>query len=538
MTAPVWMAFPPEVHSALLNSGPGPGPLLAAAGAWNHLSTEYAAVAEELSALVVAAQAQSWQGSAASSYAAANAPYVAWLARAAADAAATAAQHETAAVSYATAQAAMPTLGELAANHATHTVLLATNFFGINTIPIALNEADYVRMWIQAATTMTVYQSVSTAAVTATPRPEAAPPIVQAGTAAASPDPLSSLTGFLTQVEQIFNSVGGGGNQSLLDYLLSVPPGTDPLSLILKDISVSSSPSTGYPALLQALVGAAGNNPALIAAAYAFGGVAIVYDVTIQVIQFLVTFPLLAASLAPMLAGPALAGLAAAGSVGIAEAAAHVHAGAEPVPIGPTAPVVSPTPTFAPGGTASAPAPTAVSPAPAPSAPMPSPAPAAPFVPGAPPPGGTPAGPFPYLMGGSVSMNSPAATMAGIKRKSWATDIADAPAALAAPAQDKARARRQRRAQVEVRGRGYEYMDLDDNAESGPYAPPTTASDRGAERLGFAGTARRPAAVAVAADADAAGMTMLAGDEFGSGPITPMMPSTWAHAGSGEAGSR
>ncbi|MCQ4359848.1 hypothetical protein KQR54_01580 [Mycobacterium gordonae] len=81
-------------------------------------------------------------------------------------------------------------------------------------------------------------------------------------------------------------------------------------------------------------------------------------------------------------------------------------------------------------------------------------------------------------------------------------------------------------------------MDLDDNAESGPYAPPTTASDRGAERLGFAGTARRPAAVAVAADADAAGMTMLAGDEFGSGPITPMMPSTWAHAGSGEAGSR
>lgn len=479
MTAPIWMAAPPEVHSALLTAGPGPGPLLAAAGAWTSLSAEYADAAAELSGLLGEVQA-GWEGPTAEQYVAAHVPYLAWLMQASANSAGVAAQHEVAAAAYTGALAAMPTLGELAANHTIHGVLVGTNFFGINTIPIAVNEADYARMWVQAATTMSTYQVVSDAALMSAPQTDPAPNVLRPGaetnnfSTLAAPNAQDSgnwWDNLLKQLQQFFQNLSNMVQQFM-------------------------------QALGPFLVA---NGPLLFFIAYeAF------------FIPFGTSFWTVLLT-APFLLIPLVIGLGAYFYLQNPDAAP-----ADALPPAPAlasqAPSMPPVAAMAPPAPAPAAAPASAAAAPATAAATAATAPAAGTVGYAVAMGGDPETGFGPTLGGRGGLKAPAATI---------------PAAAAAVPGRAAAARRRRRAAMHDHGDEFLDMNVDVDPDWGGTADESallataTASGSGAGRLGFAGTARTDA------DLSASGLTELASDEFGSGPRMPMVPGTWDQNGEG-----
>jgi PPE-repeat protein len=189
----LWHAMPPELNTARLMAGAGPAPMLQAAAGWAALGAALEAQADQLAA-ILASLAAAWTGTSGERAVAAATPMVAWLRTASMQAQKRGLQASAQAAAYTAALAMTPSLPEIAANHMTRAVLTATNFLGINTVPIGVKETDYfVRMWNQAAAAMDAYQAETAVNTMLEPLPPMKPIVLPDSGAAAEAGAAASM---------------------------------------------------------------------------------------------------------------------------------------------------------------------------------------------------------------------------------------------------------------------------------------------------------------------------------------------------------
>lgn len=193
---PAFVFFPPEINSALIVGGPGAGPLFEAASAWDGLAVELSSSASSFHTTVSDLAGGAWMGPSSMSMTAAASPYVEWLIIAAAQAEVAALQARIAALAFEGALVATVPLPQVLANRARLLVLIATNFFGINTAAIAQTELEYVEMWAQDVAAMLGYHAGAQSMAQALPE-FSVPPAALGGGGAPAAD-LSGLAGLVT----------------------------------------------------------------------------------------------------------------------------------------------------------------------------------------------------------------------------------------------------------------------------------------------------------------------------------------------------
>ena len=239
-----YAAFPPEINSGRMYTGPGAGPMLAAAAAWDGLAADLQATLSSYSSVIETLTGGPWVGPSSLAMAAAVSPYVIWMQGTAAQAAQAANQATAAASAYEEAFAAHVPPVEIAANRAQLAMLVATNIFGQSTAAIAATETQYSEMWAQDAVAMDSYASSSAAATQVTPFSQ--------------PPQTTNESGVASQAAAVGVSANTAASdaQSIMLSLSSLP---NPVSWLLQlGANLSNDYTATINGLLNSLFGSAG----------------------------------------------------------------------------------------------------------------------------------------------------------------------------------------------------------------------------------------------------------------------------------------
>ncbi|OBJ06922.1 hypothetical protein A5653_20460 [Mycobacterium colombiense] len=203
--------LPPEVNSARMYAGPGSGPMLAAAMAWDELAAALQTTANSYQAEITALTSGPWVGPSSASMVAAITPYLEWMRTAGAQAEETANQARTAAFAYETAFAETVPPPVVTANRTQLAALVATNILGQNTAAIAATEAEYGEMWARDTAAMFGYAGTTASATRLTPF--------------AQPDPTSnSGAGQSEAVAQATGTAAGTARNAVTQQSFSAVP--------------------------------------------------------------------------------------------------------------------------------------------------------------------------------------------------------------------------------------------------------------------------------------------------------------------------
>lgn len=226
-------ALPPEINSARIYAGPGSGPMLAAAMAWDELAAALQSTANSYQAEITALTSGPWVGPSSASMVAAITPYLEWMRTTGAQAEETANKARAAAFAYETAFAETVPPPVVTANRTLLATLVATNVLGQNTPAIATTEAEYAEMWARDTAAMIGYAGATAAATRLTPF---AQPDKTTTSDAAQSDAVTQATGTAAgttrnAVQQSFSAVPNMLQSAALAPAAAPASPTDLLSL-------------------------------------------------------------------------------------------------------------------------------------------------------------------------------------------------------------------------------------------------------------------------------------------------------------------